>query len=99
VDPTTTPPAFGPESGETSVAAYDDLDDFNDVTFSPPIDAGRSALAALPGFSQSIRVENVSRLDFDQVVAAHTSNFVRVTVSVALNGREITSASWIRAQY
>ena len=100
VDPNTTTPTFGPESGETSVATYNDLDDFNDVTFSPPIDASRTALTALSSFSQYVRVEKVDQANFDNVVGPHdASDFVRVTVSVALNGREISSASWIRARY
>lgn len=99
VDQTTGTATFGPEGGETSVLVYDDLDDFDDATFSPPIDAGRTALASLAGFSQHIRVENVSAADFGAVVGDHASNFVRVTVSIALSGREITSASWIRARY
>lgn len=99
VDPGTGTTTFGPETGETSVATYDDLDDFNDVTCSPPIDAGRTALAELASFSQYMRVENVDQADFDNVVGPHASSFVRVTVTVALNGREISSASWIRAQY
>mgnify|MGYP006303691931 CR=1 FL=1 len=99
VDPETATATFGSESDETTVQAYDDLDDFNDVTFSPPIAADRTALTALPAFSQSVRVENVSPLNFDQVVAAHTSDFIRVTVTVSLSGSEITSASWIRARY
>ncbi len=99
VDPDTGTATFGAESGETLVTTYDDLDDFNDVTFSPPIDAGRNALSALSAFSQSVRVENVNQSNFDQVVAPHDSSFVRVTVTVALNGRQITAASWIRARY
>jgi type II secretory pathway pseudopilin PulG len=99
VDPETTTTTFGAESGESTVAAYDDVDDFNDVTFSPPIDASRNPIAALSTFTQSVTVTNVSQSDFDTVVGAHASNFVRVTVGVSLNGREISSASWIRANY
>jgi len=99
VDPETTTTTFGAESGESTVAAYDDIDDFNDVTFSPPIDAGRSTVTALAAFSQSVTVTNVSPSNFDTVVDAHASSFVKITVSVSLNGREISSASWIRANY
>ncbi len=99
VDPETTTTTFGVESGETTVAAYDDIDDFNDVTFSPPIDASRTPVAALNAFSQSVTVTNVSQSNFDTVVGAHASSFVKVTVGVSLNGREISSASWIRANY
>ena len=93
--PTTT---FGPD-GETTITAYDDIDDFSNVTCSPPIDANRNALNALAAFSQTVTVENVSQSDFNTVVGPHASSFVRITVSVSLAGREISSASWIRANY
>ena len=99
VDPETATTTFGSEAGETTVAAYDDIDDFNDVTFSPPIDANRNAVTALAAFSQNVTVQNVSQTNFNVVAGPHMSNFVRVTVGVSLNGRELCSASWIRANY
>ena len=89
---------FGPESGETLVT-YDDLNDFDGMNFSPPISAERTSLNELSAFSQKIKVENVNASDFEQVEANHSSNFVRVTVHVYLNSREISSASWLRARY
>jgi type II secretory pathway pseudopilin PulG len=99
VDPETTTTTFGAETGETTIAAYDDIDDFNDVTCSPPIDANRNAVTALAAFSQTVTVKNVSQSNFNVVVGPHASNFVRITVGVSLNGRELCSASWIRANY
>ena len=98
VDPETETTTFGPETGET-LATYDDLDDFDGASFSPPINADRAALSQFSAFSQQVKVENVSASNFEQVVADHSSNFVRVTVSVYLNSREISSASWLRARY
>lgn len=89
---------FGPEPGET-LATYDDLNDFDDKTYSPPISAERTPLNQLSAFSQRIKVENVSPSNFEQVVADNTSNFYRVTVSVYLSSRQISSASWLRARY
>jgi hypothetical protein len=97
VDPQSGTATFGPE--ETGFAGYDDLDDFDGANFSPPISAGRVVLNAFAGFRQRITVENVSPLNFEQVVADHSSPFVRVTVKVFLNSEEISSASWIRARY
>ena len=51
------------------------------------------------GFSQQITVENVSASNFEQVVGDHTTDFVRVTVRIFQNAREISSASWLRARY
>ena len=98
VDPDSGTSTFGPESDETSLADYDDLDDFDGVVFSPPIDINRTGLANFPSFSQQVTVENVSASDFMAVVGDHGSDFVRVTVRVFLNNEEISSASWIRAQ-
>ncbi len=99
VDPETTTTQFGAETGETTLATYDDVDDFNAATFSPPIDASRTQLTTLTAFSQSVTVSNVSQSNFDTAVGAHASDFVKITVQIFLNGREISSASWIRANY
>ena len=89
---------FGPEAGET-LATYDDLNDFDGANFSPPISADRSVLTDLAGFSQQVTVENVNASNFEQVVADHSTAFVRVTVKVYLNSREISSESWLRTRY
>ena len=93
----TTWTTFGPEEG--SPADYDDVDDFDGATFSPPINANRVALTNYTAFSQTITVENLNATDFDQVVADCMSNFVRVTVQVSRNTRPLCSASWVRARY
>jgi len=99
VEPDAPTTVFGPDPGESTIAAYDDLDDLDNLTCSPPIDAGRNALTELAGFSQVVKVENVSQADFNAVVTDHGSDFVRITVTVSLGGRPISSASWIRANY
>ena len=96
IDPNTETSMFGPE--EASLADYDDLDDFDGASFSPPICAVREVLNDFAAFTQQITVENVSAANFEQVVDDHDSSFVRVTVKVFLNSREISSASWIRAR-
>ena len=99
VDPQDGISIFGPETGET-LANYDDLDDFSGLgPFSPPINAARAVINSAAGFSQQITVENVSASNFELVVNDHTSDFVRVTVSVLKNSRPISSASWLRARY
>jgi len=98
IDPQTEDATFGPETGET-LAGYDDLDDFNGATFSPPISADKIPLNEFSAFYQQITVENVNASNFEDVVANHSSSFVRVTVSVYLNSRKISSSSWLRARY
>ena len=97
VDPQTTTATFGPE--EASLAAYDDLDDFSGASFSPPINAARETLGDFAGYTQQITVQNVNVANFDQTAANHTSDFVKVTVTVSLNSTAISSTSWIRARY
>lgn len=98
VDPESETSTFGPEGGE-ALATYDDLDDFDNASFSPPINSERTALPEVGAFTQQVTVENVNASNFQQVVGDHTSNFVRVTVKVFLNSREISSARWLRARY
>ena len=74
------------------------IEQIRELTTLLPVDANRNALNALAAFSQTVKVENVSQSDFNTVVGPHASNFVRITVSVSLAGREISSASWIRAR-
>jgi type II secretory pathway pseudopilin PulG len=97
IDPNTGAATFGAE--EAALLDYDDLDDFDDMTYSPPIDADRVPLNNFAAFSQQITVQNVHPGDFEQVVADHGSEFVRVTVMVFLNSEKVSSASWVRAKY
>jgi len=97
IDPNDGTSTFGPE--EATLADYDDLDDFDGASFSPPISTDREVLNDFAAFSQQITVENVNAANFEQVVSDHNSDFVRVTVKVFLNSREIVSTSWIRAGY
>jgi len=98
VDPQTGDDTFGPESGETT-ASYNDVDDFDGASFSPPISADKNPLNDFAAFSQQVTVENVSASNFEQVVSDHGSDFVRVTVQVSLNSNVISSTSWLRARY
>jgi prepilin-type N-terminal cleavage/methylation domain-containing protein len=94
---------LGPETGETGVTLYDDVDDFNffdSASLGAPIDAQGNLLNNLAAFSQQVRVQKLNPSNFDDPWADDTvSNFVRVTVSILENGRPISSASWIRARY
>jgi prepilin-type N-terminal cleavage/methylation domain-containing protein len=99
VDPEPEMSTFGPETDEAGLADYDDLDDFDGAVFSPPINSERLVLNDFAAYSQQVTVENVSAANFEQVVADHGSYFVRVTVKVFLNSRQISSADWVRAWY
>lgn len=83
----------------TAMLPYDDLDDFDDAAFCPPVDAEGMPLAEFASFTQQVTVENVRDDSLYTVVADHDSDFVRFTVTILQNNASISSASWIRAQY
>ncbi len=101
VDPNGYTP-FGPESGET-VTHFDDLGDFDNFDSSSlggPIDAGRNILTNFSSFRQQVTVQNVNPSNFEQVISdSSTANFIRITVKVFNNSKEICSASWLRTRY
>ena len=84
--------------GET-LATYNDLDDFDGSTFSPPIDARRQALANYTGWSQSISVQKVDVNRVATVVPSATvSPTLRFTVTVQRYGNTIYTESWMISQ-
>jgi len=99
MEPDVTNPTFGIEGGETTLADYDDVDDFDNLAFSPPIAADRTVLSDFAAFSQQVIVQNVSASNFDTVVGDGLSDFFRITVTVSLNGNQLSSTSWIRARF
>ncbi|MBM4025180.1 MAG: hypothetical protein FJ280_07195 [Planctomycetes bacterium] len=94
---------LGPEGDETTLAAYDDVDDFDgfdSASLGAPIDARRATLPHLSAFRQQITVQKLNPSNFDEVWDDNTaSNFARITVNILQNGRPISSTSWIRARY
>lgn len=78
--------------------ALDDLDGFNSDTLGGPITADGQILSDFSAYSQTVTVQNISESNFEQPAGAD-SNFIKVTVTVSLNGKQISSASWIRANY
>ena len=89
-----TPTHSGAEAGE-NLATYNDIDDFDGRTYSPPIDARRTSIAALPDWSQTIKVQTVDPNLLTSTVPNGTTAAVRVTVTVSHNGKQITSYSWV----
>jgi prepilin-type N-terminal cleavage/methylation domain-containing protein len=84
----------------SALVNYDDLhglEHFNNVLFSPPIGADGGSLNSFAAFSEQITVENVSASNFESLDPG--SDFIRVTVKVFLNNKQISSARWLRARY
>jgi prepilin-type N-terminal cleavage/methylation domain-containing protein len=82
----------------TAMMSFADIAALGDQEYPTPIDAHGNLLTALATFSQQVVVAYVNRTDFSTIEVSPT-DFLRVTVTVAMNGRPISSASWIRARY
>ena len=101
---------WGPESGELTVADYDDLDDFDGsqgtgTTISPPINALRQPLTNMTGWSQVVTVENVLDGNVSSSTAAPdgSTSVMRITCRVLYQqpgkpvATEITRLTWLRS--
>lgn len=93
---------FGAESGQ-SLAAYDDVDDFDGQSFNPPIDAFRNPIPELSNYTQIVSVDPVQPTQLSNAVSKSTfTGAVRVRVKVmfrtddSLPLEEVHQASWIR---
>lgn len=82
---------------KTILLAVTDLYALDDDHYAPPINANNQQLNDLAGFAQHITVENVNPSDFEQTVADGSTSFMRVTVTVSLNSKQLRTESWIRA--
>ncbi|MBN1360006.1 MAG: prepilin-type N-terminal cleavage/methylation domain-containing protein [Sedimentisphaerales bacterium] len=93
---------LGPEAGET-LSSYDDVDDlngFNSASLSGPINAAKTVLTDFSSFTQQVIVQKVNPSNLDHAEDdTYDSPFLRVTVTIVQNGKQISSASWIRAKY
>ena len=75
-------PTFGPEASESTTTRndFDDADDYNGWSASPPQTKDGSAIPNLTGWSRSVTVEWVEPMDVSQVKAFET-NTKRITVT------------------
>ncbi|MBC8481608.1 MAG: type II secretion system protein [Planctomycetes bacterium] len=96
-DPQTGDTTFGAE--ESLLSGYDDVDDYDAKTFSPPIDMNKSQISDLADYSQQITVENVSEQNLQQTVSDKGSNILRITVEINHKSQTLATTSWLRARY
>lgn len=98
-DPLSGASTLGPESGETDIATYDDVDDFagtvsggfgTGITFAPPVNALREPISDMTGWSQRVEVINVlpDRMDVTAAFAQPlgTTDLMRITVTTRHQG-------------
>jgi type II secretory pathway pseudopilin PulG len=89
------PTNWGCESGETAAAHYDDIDDLDGITFSPPIDARRQNLSSYGNWSQTITVKTVDPDRLTLTVPNGTAGALRITCQIKHNGKDVGWMSWI----
>lgn len=86
----------GAEVGTSARSVFNDVDDFNGWTESPPKDRDGTARTDLAGWRRTVLVERVSLANHDGGAVAYDSRVKRVTVTAQYNGTPIWSASAIR---
>lgn len=99
---------LGPETGETGIAAYDDVDDFAGpvtagkgagVSFSPPVNALRQTIPDMTGWTQHVEVINVlpDRMDVTAAFAQPlgTTDLMRITVTTTYQAPSETTPNTI----
>ena len=102
-DPAYGPTSFGLEPGET-VATADDVDDFDGVTFSPPVDSTRTALSGFAGFSQVITVVPVDNKKLSgntngtDVAKTTYTGAVRIRVDIKRGTKVVHTLEWVRIE-
>ena len=101
---------FGSGADETAVSAYDDIDDFDGKSFSPPVDAVNpnepQEQADLRSFTQTVSVTPLDAMDFSKTMSKEARDYgaVRVTVNVlyapngGANPRNIYSLAWVECR-
>lgn len=90
--------AFGIEVGETLTlrTSFDDTDDYHGTSQSPPTRADGKSMPGADRFTRSVVVQWVELDDVAKVSVSETG-IKRVTVTVALAGREMAALSGLRA--
>jgi len=98
----------GPDVGETTVAQYNDVEDFNGYTACPPIDAHRQPITGLPDWRQVVTVTLVgdnSGNTLNGVVNNLGAVVERVKVVVSYrtpggnNWQPVASSVWLKTKY
>ena len=96
LDPNDTP-VFGCESGESTStrADFDDVDDYDGWSSTPPVAKDGAQLVGLSGWQRSVTVKWVNPADTGEVKSSET-NAKRVTVTVSCNNKQVGSLAAIR---
>lgn len=92
---------FLAEQARERLAGYDfeQLSGFDGDVNSPPIGSDNTPVTELSEYTQQITADYLDPNDFSQVLTSGTSDFIRITVTVSKNGKDITQTSWVRARH
>jgi len=78
------PTNFGPEPGETLRRQFNDVDDYNGWTETPPRTVAGVILSNFTGFTRRVSVANVTATNFNGAAApTNSTDFKRITVVVS----------------
>jgi MSHA pilin protein MshD len=91
---------LGPEAGETR-STYNDVDDFNGWTESPPQFANGTAIPGFTGWKRAVKVEWVSvtgLLSSAFAVSSTETGMKRITVAVTAPSGKVTTLVGLRSQ-
>jgi hypothetical protein len=91
-----TPTNWGLDAGETvnNPAGWNDLNDMDGQTFSPPIDSRAQQLSNLPNWSQSVVVHSVDPDSLGTDSPNGTTPACRVTVTVTRGTTVVATQTW-----
>ena len=90
------PSTWGRDSGEgaTSPGTWDDLNDLDNASFSPPIDASGAPIAGMDNWRQTIDVRCVDVNGMETLLPDGTSEALRITTIVTRGSEEVCRLSW-----
>ncbi|MDB5172346.1 MAG: methylation site containing protein [Phycisphaerales bacterium] len=92
---------LGPEAGETR-STYNDVDDFNGLSESPPKFASGTAIPGFTGWTRAAKVEWVSvtgLLSSTFTVSSTETGMKRITVTVTAPSGKVTALVGLRSKY
>lgn len=82
---------YGPEPSETTLAQYNDVDDFDGQTLNPPIDAGGNQITALGQYTQKVTVVPIQTAGAKGVgITTPTTTDLSVALTVPSNTSDLT---------
>jgi hypothetical protein len=96
-DPDAIVPLLGVDMGETlgQPSSYDDVDDYNGYSESPPKKPDGTPLSGYAGWSRAVQVESLDPVTLEASTSADTG-YKRIKVTAACNGVMVYSLTGLR---